>query len=353
MSYQQTGRLAETAAVASVGGGLFYLANLPLPWVLGALTFVMLWQGFTHRKSVVPPAVKNIGFMILGMSFGLYFTAETFQTIIPYFLPFLLLTCILILFCIFLGIIVTRWIKVDQITSVFSSIPGGLSEMAIASEALNARPALVVIFQTMRLLTVLFTLPAAMTFIFADQAQGASSVMTAADATSDLIGYLWFIIPAGFALLIRNKLPAGIIIGALGVTALLNVSPVELSAIPAPVLAAAQIVVGASLGKNILFRELRIGGKYCFVYLGLSIVIVAVSAGLGVLLANVTSLSYMTAILSLAPGGLFEMVLTASEVGGNPAIVSALQLTRILLIVTCVPPLLAWYFNRKARSRVA
>ncbi|WP_276245352.1 AbrB family transcriptional regulator [Virgibacillus profundi] len=58
-----------------------------------------------------------------------------------------------------------------------------------------------------------------------------------------------------------------------------------------------------------------------------------------------------TANLSIAPGGLFEMVLTASSVGGDPAIVSALQLTRILIIVVFVPPLLGWILRKgKARS---
>ncbi|MEC5423125.1 hypothetical protein QGM71_06375 [Virgibacillus sp. C22-A2] len=61
--------------------------------------------------------------------FGLYFTAETFRTIGPYLLPYLLLTCILIPISIWLAITVTKWIQVDKVT--------------IASEALDAKPSFV------------------------------------------------------------------------------------------------------------------------------------------------------------------------------------------------------------------
>jgi uncharacterized protein len=71
-----------------------------------------------------------------------------------------------------------------------------------------------------------------------------------------------------------------------------------------------------------------------------------------VILANLTSLDYVTAILSIAPGGLFEMVLTAYSLGGDPAVVSSLQLIRILVIVIGVPPLLGMLFrDRRSTSQ--
>jgi uncharacterized protein len=67
------------------------------------------------------------------------------------------------------------------------------------------------------------------------------------------------------------------------------------------------------------------------------------------LLVRFTSLDYATALLGISPGGFFEMVLTAYNVGGDPAIVSALQLVRILLIVLLVPVSLKWWFTRKEK----
>ncbi|WP_373893576.1 AbrB family transcriptional regulator [Virgibacillus sp. CBA3643] len=345
MKNTQIRRLIETIIIATLGGYLFNILNLPLPWLLGALTFVMLWQGCTKREASLPSSIKNAGLITIGIYFGLYFTAETFQTIWPYFLPYILLTCVLILASIMLGIMVTQWIPVDKITSIFASIPGGLTEMTIASEALHAKSAFVVIFQTIRLMTVLFTIPTAMTYLFSEEAQAATS-QTVANAASGW-SYLWFIIPVLIAILVRNKIPAGIIIGALGVTAVMNVSPIELAAVPPFLMNAGQVMIGASLGKNILFQDLKKGGKYCLVYFGLSLVLILIAFGLGMLLAHFTTLNYATAILSIAPGGLFEMVLTAYNVGGDPAVVSALQLTRILVIVTGLPPAIGWWYGKR------
>ncbi|WP_026909233.1 AbrB family transcriptional regulator [Paucisalibacillus globulus] len=342
--------IVEAAIIAVIGGYIFYLLNTPLPWILGPLTFVMLWQGFTKRRLVVPDIIRDIGFNILGIYFGLYFTKETLQTVIPYLLPYILVTCLLILACVILGMLVTRWIQVDKVTSVFSLIPGGLSEMAIASEALKANASLVVIFQTIRLVTVLFTIPPFMVYFLGNTgSDGFEQVV--GEVTTNSLSYLWFAIPIVASFLLRDKIPAGIIIGALGVTAMLNVSPIDLASVPSVVMNAGQVAVGASLGKNILFQDLKVGGKYTFVYLGLSITVIGISFGLGALLSAFTSLHLATAMLGIAPGGFFEMVLTAYNVGGDPAVVSALQLTRILLIVLLVPVSLKWWFTRTTRLR--
>lgn len=351
MSSKDYYSLIEATIVAVLGGSLFYLVNTPLPWVLGSLTFVMLWQGFTKRKLCIPNSIRDTGFIILGVYFGLYFTKQTLLTVIPYLLPYIVVTCILIIACIILGTLVTRWIHVDKVTSVFSCIPGGLSEMAIASESLKANPSLVLIFQTTRLITVLFTIPPFMVYFLGNTGGGSFQRVSEDMVISGGWSYLWFLIPIAAAIFLSNKIPAGIIIGALGVTAIMNISPIDLNSVPSIVMNAGQVAVGASLGKNILFDDLKIGGKYTFVYFGLSVTIITISFGLGILLATFTSLDYATAMLGIAPGGFFEMVLTAYNVGGDPAIVSALQLTRILLIVLLVPVSLKWWFNRKVGIR--
>ncbi|MFS0674002.1 AbrB family transcriptional regulator [Ornithinibacillus sp. 179-J 7C1 HS] len=348
MSLKTFSSIVEAFIIAIIGGVLFNSLHTPLPWVLGPLTFIVLWQGITKRKVSIPNFIRDSGFIILGIYFGLYFTKETLLTVIPYLLPYILVTCILIVACIVLGTLVTKWIKVDQVTSVFSCIPGGLSEMAVASESLKANPSLVVIFQTIRLITVLFTIPSFMVYVLGNAGTGGFQRASSEIVMGSGWSYLWFIVPIAAAILLQNKIPAGIIIGALGVTAIMNVSPIELASVPSGLLNAGQVAVGASLGKNILFHDLKIGGKYTFVYFGLSILIIAIAFGLGAILATFTSLDYATALLGIAPGGFFEMVLTAYNVGGDPAIVSALQLTRILLIVLLVPVSLKWWFTRRS-----
>ncbi|WP_223700486.1 AbrB family transcriptional regulator [Sutcliffiella deserti] len=347
------GRLAETYLVGTIGGYLFFLLSLPLPWVLGALTFVMVYQGTTKRFMYCPDPIKQSGFLILGMFFGLYFTADTLATVAPYVIPYVLATVVLIIVSILNSMLVTRWIPVDKITSVFGSIPGGLSEMVIASEALNARSSLVVIFQTVRLLTVLFLVPFIVIQTFTNTGTGVGSSISDSSFIFGGFQYIWFIIPAIFGVLLRKRIPAGIVIIPLVFTAILNIMFVPMPTLPPLLLIAAQITVGIGMGKGISFADLKLGGKYCFVYFGLTVALIFVSFGLGVALAAFTSLSLPTAILSVAPGGLIEMVLTATSVGGDPAVVSALQLVRLLFIIIVVPPVLKWYFGRKLKANTA
>jgi membrane AbrB-like protein len=158
--------------------------------------------------------------------------------------------------------------------------------------------------------------------------------------------YLWFIIPAILGILCRNKIPAGILIVPLVVTAIMNISPIKLSNVPAIIFIAGQIALGVGLGQSISISSLRLVGKYCAVYFGLTVLLIAISFGLGALLALFTRLNIETAILCLVPGGFIEMVLTAGVVGADPSIVSALQLTRLLVILIIVLPLLKWYFKK-------
>ncbi|MBM7094448.1 AbrB family transcriptional regulator [Bacillus sp. H-16] len=343
-------RFLETVMIGVTGGFVFAILALPLPWVLGALTFVLVWQGFTKRKALFPDPLKNTGFLTLGIYFGLYFTAATFITVGPYILPYVAATVILIMVSIAAAIFVSKRIKVDEITSVFGSIPGGLTEMAIASEALKANSSLVIIFQTVRLLTVLFIVPVVIIFAFSQGQTGTGIPVSATNAPVQSWGLsaLWFIIPAAFGIWKRNLIPAGIVIIPLFFTAVINIFIVSLPVLPPLLLISAQVAVGIGLGKRISFEDLKAGGKYCFVYGGIAVLLIIVSFGLGGLLSFFTTLNLPTALLSVAPGGLIEMVLTASIVGGDPAVVSALQLTRLLVIIIFVPPLLKWYFNKKA-----
>ncbi|QKS71252.1 AbrB family transcriptional regulator [Paenalkalicoccus suaedae] len=336
----------ETLVIALIGGIIFTYLSLPLSWMLGPLTAVMLYKNITKRDTPWNPRLKELGLIVLGISFGLYFTMNTIQLILPYFLPYSFITALLIVATIIMAIAVTRFIKVDKITSVFGSIPGGLTEMVIASEKLDAKPAQVMIFQTIRLLLVLFTVPYAIIFLFGT-VQGDAPIVTApsGDAAFLSVFTLLFILPALIGLRFQHVIPAGIMILPMIITALLHISPIPVASVPDVLFFGAQLCVGVSLGRSISFGDIKEAGKYGPIYAAVAIGTISVSFLLGLLLSTLTTMNVQTAMLAAAPGGLIEMVLTASIVGADPAIVSSLQLMRIIIIITFVPSFLSWYFT--------
>ncbi|WP_077621121.1 AbrB family transcriptional regulator [Bacillus sinesaloumensis] len=340
--------IGEAYIVSAIGGLLFYLLHFPIPWILGPMTFMIVYKAITHRKLVVSTRAYNGGLATLGIYFGLSFTRDTFITVYPYIIPFLITTILLLTVSVINSIYVTRFIKIDPMTSVFGSIPGGLSEMVAASHSLRANSAMVTIFQTVRLLTVVFLVPFIVTHLFLADAERVLDV-TKEMSNGPAYAYLWFGLAVVAGWLLQNKLPAAYVIGPLAVTALLGVLGVSLPSIPPWFLIIAQITVGLRMGNNINLRDLKIGGKYCGVYLVLTMLLVVVSFGFGYLFAIFTDLDLPTAMLSLAPGGIVEMVLTATAIGADPAVVSSLQLIRLLFIIIVVPSFLKWMFTRKAK----
>ncbi|QOR68304.1 AbrB family transcriptional regulator [Cytobacillus suaedae] len=353
MKHLHWGSIFKSYIIAAIAGYLFHLGDLPIPWILGPMTAMIIWKAVRPQEKTVPKAIFNGGLVILGIFFGLSFTAATFITVGPYILPFLLTTIVLLAVSVINSLVAARFINIDSATSVFGSIPGGLSEMVAASESVNANSAMVTIFQTVRLLTVVFTVPFLVVYMFAADSVSPLQAIANTNYNASVFSYGWFIIPILAGWLLRNRLPAAYVIGPLLATALLNSSGVELPMLPKFLLILAQVSVGISMGSKITIQDLKLGGKYCGIYFLLAMIIIATSFGLGYLFSLATNLHLPTALLSFAPGGLVEMVLTAKAVGADPAIVSSLQFIRLLFIIIFVPSILKWFFTIKQRKHLA
>ncbi len=316
--------------------------------VLGPFMMIIVWKYIRKKSYIWPNPLKNSSLSILGIYFGLYFSLASLQIIVPYLLPYVFITICLIIISITIGLLLSKWLPIDQVTSVFSTIPGGLTEMVIASEDMKAKSSYVLIFQTIRLITVLFTVPTTAVLLFQTTSSQPESLLAYHEPTAaSLLTYGWFIIPIAVGFFFKDKIPAGIVLIPMLLTVGINLTIIDLPSIPEWILIVAQISVGISLAQNISIKDIKSGGVYCIPYFLASMLIISVSFGLGILMSVITTMDHATAILSIAPGGLIEMGLTASSVGGDPAVVSSLQMIRIFMIITIVPVTLKWYFSRK------
>ncbi|WP_226665950.1 AbrB family transcriptional regulator [Metabacillus litoralis] len=328
--------------IGIVGGLFFHLCQAPLAWILGPMCFLIVFKSFSsnkkHRHYYQPSYLKNGSFIILGISFGLSFTKETFLTVGPYAIPFLFTTILLITISIINGIFISKLVNIDRNTSIFASVPGGLTEMVAASESLNANASLVTIFQTVRLLAVVFIVPFTIIQLF--EPSHFSEMIKTSNHSSNLFSFTWFILAGFVGWLLKSKLPASYVIGPLLSIALLNIIGISLPEFHEFFFIFAQLSIGVSFGLMISFADLKKGGIYCGLYLVTTIILIVASLGGGYLFALFTKLDLATAMLSFAPGGLVEMVLTASTIGANPAVVSSLQFIRLLFIIGIVPSVL-------------
>lgn len=340
--------IVTTFIASAAGGGLFYLLNLPLPWILGPTVSGLACQvlGITVRW---PMALRNAGLVVLGAMMGIWFTADTLRQITLHLPGMLLITGTSLLFGFIIAYITARQTGISLSSGLLGSTPGGFSQMMILCDEFDdADLAAVSVLQSIRLLSTVFLVPFIVVHGVAGEAAGAvwtaESVMMAFDERT-AIYVLAAVTGAGAAR--RIKLPTPFLLGPVLAIAMLSIWGFDVPRTPPALSAIAQIGMGAYMGTHIDYNSLR--GQQKFVsYAVLGGLLMVVSS---LLSAWVLTLFYpvdlATAFLSAAPGGTAEMTITAALIHADVSIVSGYQFFRMLFILLIMPYAFRWYLDRR------
>ncbi|CAG7618246.1 hypothetical protein PAESOLCIP111_02096 [Paenibacillus solanacearum] len=344
------GKLLETIIVTFVGGILFSLLHMPLSWMLGPLTAVLLWQGFTKRTLTWPVGLRNAGLVLLGYSMGLAFTAESASQIVTQ-LPYMLAATVLtVAFSVLSAFAISSRSGISLSSGIIGSIPGGLSQMVVLSEEIeNTDHTVVAFMQTIRLLSVIFVVPFFAVHGLAGGAANGTAPTPPAGAAAAAAPVAWgaalliaALVLAAAWLAVRLKLPTPWFLGPIIVAAVLTVGGWAPPHLPTPFILAAQWSLGIFLGLGIKFSALAGWRKLLPYSLAGGVALVAFSLLMSFGFSLILPISVVTAFLSTAPGGMTEMGVTASAVHADISMVVAYQMFRILFILFIVPYLLRW-----------
>ncbi|MFC3123835.1 AbrB family transcriptional regulator [Pseudoroseomonas globiformis] len=326
-------------ALAALGGWVFQRLGTPLPWLLGALFFAAAARlsGLPVRAS---RRLRNGGLMVLGCALGLFFTPHAAGRLAEQ-MPLVLGAGLATLAIgVALSPLLARTARVDRVTALFASIPGGVAEMSVLGESYGARPTTVAIVQLLRVVGVVVLVPSAFAAL-----EIAGTMPSAAVAAPFQ--------PAGFALLAGTAAALALLLTRLGVRngwmlgglasgLAFTASGMALTGVPGWITASAQILMGAQLGSQFERAALLGGGRL----LGAAILQVAVLTGIccavGAALAWCLGLDIASLVLANAPGGMAEMSLTAKALLLDVPMVVAFHLVRIALTAVLVQPCTAW-----------
>ncbi|UOR12528.1 AbrB family transcriptional regulator [Halobacillus amylolyticus] len=338
-----------TYFVAFAGGMAFSYLSLPLPWILGPVTTLILYKMTGEQKTRSSSHLRDLGFWLLGVQIGLTFQADTWANIGPYLLPYSFFSFTIIAISLLFAYILSKQVDIDTTTTMIGSVPGGLSAMIAVSESLQGNTVLVTIFHTIRLLSVLFIIPFAAThwLNISEANQSAPPVSHASSGDNWTIFIYLFSLAVGYFL--QKKIPASLIILPMLIIGVCQTVGLSLYSLPAVFFIGAQLTIGVHLGNKIVMKDVLRAGRYCGFFFGLALLLITFSFLFGLFLSKWTGMELTTAILSLAPGGLVEMALTAQDAGADPAIVSSLQTVRLLTIVLFMPLLLKWLLQRQSK----
>src|SRR3990167_7375606 len=270
--------LALAAAVGCVA------LHTPLPWMIGpflATSVVSIAGGPTQSWG----PLRNAGQWTIGAALGLYFTPQVAALIRELWWAIVLG----IVWALFLGWLFGAWLyrlhaprmhgvpaPMLRATSYFAGAIGAASEMTLLSERENARTDLVAASHSLRLLIVTVTIP------FALQWSGLHGldILPPTVRAVDWPGLALMALLTGAGALVMDRLVRANpwFMGAMLVSMVLTMAGISLSAVPAAMVNAAQLVIGVSLGVRFRADFLRTAPRW----------LVSVAAGTLVLMGACT-----------------------------------------------------------------
>ena len=337
--------------IALAGGLVFSFLSIPVPWLLGPMSAILIANRFKGISLYWPRALRDTALILIGYSIGLSFTRSSVENIAENLPAMLFMTVILVASAALISKVFSLISGVDYPTVLTGSIPGGLSQMIIFAEEMKGINITTVTFlQVSRLLMIVFVVP----FIIFGPVFNISHTNTEL-AGSAQIGFEPIIMPVVFLIVCilgvligkKLRLPTPFLLGPILGTGFLTYAGLTGPTLPSSVMDASQLMIGGYIG--MLLKPEKLERKSLTITLALfsGFLLVMESLLLSFFLSDALNINIVTSFLSLAPGGMDQMGIIAHEVNADLSIVSGFQLFRLFFIYFAVPPILRWYFKRK------
>jgi membrane AbrB-like protein len=323
-------------AACAIGGAIAAALHIPLPWMVGPL-FAMAGLKVAGVHLVAPRLAREGGQLVIATALGLYFTPLVAREILGQWWILVVAAAFSTALGYAGGWFLWRFGGVDRTTALFASIPGGATEMAVLGERFGGKPDRIAVAQSLRILLVVVIIPAALTL---SGARGADAFEPAEKIWSyEGLAMQFACAAAGGVLFQWLRVGNAWMLGPLAVTIALTAAGIGFSAIPAPLAAAGQVLLGCALGSRFEREFLRSAPRFVAVVVLSVILGIATAAAFGALLAWVGRLPAPTMILAAAPGGIAEMAITAKVLQLGVPLVTAAHVVRVIILVTTSAPL--------------
>ncbi|WP_199823660.1 AbrB family transcriptional regulator [Labrenzia sp. OB1] len=322
--------------LATCAGFLFSQINAPLPWMIGPLfaTAVLTATGLSTVR--VSTRTRPFGQIVVATFVGSHFTPEALHSLLRT-APLLISVGLFVLLAAMLVAQIQRRIYgTDPVSALLAVVPTSPVEASVLAERFGVPHGPIVLAQTARIALVVAVIPFLL-HLGSDEQGVLSEVLPRRDGLAGIAVTLAGALlgPVIFRVL---KFANPFFLGPLFLIAALSALDFPAYDIPAPLLAAAQIVLGTWLGSSfrpeLLEQRNRLIGQ---ILLSSTLLLVACILGAKAL-SWLFGAPFATVLMGIAPGGVTEMALTAGVLGQDVAMVTAMQLTRIFLIM----PNLGW-----------
>jgi uncharacterized protein len=296
--------------------------------------------------------VRRAGQLVVGISVGVVLDPEIIGVLIDLFPAMLMIAVAANVVGALAALPIARIGGVDRVTSLLSCLPAGMAEMATLAREVAADEQSVTIVHTLRVIIVITLIPL---WLSLTGHPAKSPSLSHKLVISDLIILLPILAASLAVALLATRLR---VINAFVITPMLLCLEVvalgqPVPAVPSIVLAAAQVAIGASLGLRFRLDRMRRIPRVAFAGIVSGLALFAAAFFLfAPLVEQMAGLDHLSSVLATAPGGLGEMIASASALGVLAAPVAGFQLARSILTNLITAPIIRSIINRR-RAKAA
>lgn len=338
MKRQKTLALLRAIASALVGGSLFWLAGLPMPWLLGSIvgTAGLTMAGIDAR---VPRIARDLVLIVLGLMIGATLEPAILSNVIRWPLSLLGVIIYVILVTASQYLFFRRVGGYDAPTAYFSAAPGGFMAMTVIGGEYGGAERVIALMHAVRVVLVVFAIVIGYHLVVGAPAEDASHYVALSAISPGHLLLLGVVGAAGALVSRLLRLPGGFMLGPLIVMGLVQVSGLVHVSVPSGPILVAEVVLGSSIGAQFAgttWAELRRGFLLSLIS---TMAMLALSAIFGLAVGFLTGLPLAALFLAYSPGGMSGISLIALALHIEPAFVTLHNMLRVLIILIAGPAL--------------
>jgi membrane AbrB-like protein len=328
--------LAETLAVAAVGGAIFGTIGVPAGWLSGAMLAVAC-AALSGRPMYMPRRLAGAILVLIGISLGAVATPATLHGIATYPVSIIVLIAAMALVTFAGAFYLQKVHGWDRVSAFLGAAPGGLSQvMAVATE-LGADLRGIAIVQTIRVVVIAVGLPAGLAVL---GLVGPISRNLGGQLSIDALPELAILIAVSVAVALvayRINFPGGLLFGSMLASAVLHASGLVEAVMPWWAVNTAMVALGAVTGSRFANTSFRMLLNFIVAAFGSLAVSIAIGAAAALALIAVTPFRIADVMLAYAPGSVDAMMLLALALNIDPVYVGAHHLARIFFVSLTTP----------------
>ena len=339
--------LVLTVAVSAVGGVLLLKLRVPGGMLVGAIVAVAALNLAT-QQAYIPQETRILAQVLTGTYIGCMVTREDMRQMPKLIGPYLVVMVSFLVLNLCMAAMMFFITDFDLITCLFSTAPGGVSDMPIISMDLGADSSVVAVMQFIRMIFGMGCLPSIIMLsdrllepenarVMEERAQQLH-VGHAKHQHVSLVSFLPIFAAALAAGILGHisGIPAGTMAAALIVTAALKISGVA-KGMPMWLRRVAQVISGCCIGAGVTRAQVLQMRQLVLPALLLCLAYILCCVGMGMVISKVFHMEPREAMLTLSPAGATEMALIAADLGVESASLVVLQVCRLVGVTLFFP----------------